>query len=266
MLTFNIVAIIILTIAFSIDVFLILQQKPKPAVVNDLKSNFLLGMLVLLTGAFMKTVELSAFSLVYNFAIIKPGMSVWLWIVGIFACDFVHYVYHWLEHGTQLFWAAHVTHHSSEHFNMSTGWRTSFLQLFYRFIFFAPLCLLGIPPVMILFLESATAMWNFLLHTESIKKLPLFDWWLNTPSNHRVHHATNEQYLDKNMGGIFMIYDHLFGTYAKENETPVYGITHKIHSHKPATILFHEFNSIRKELPLRKGMMAKARYLLSAPQ
>lgn len=266
MLTFNITGTILILIVFAIEVVLILQEKRDREVVQDLKSNFVLGVFILLTGLFMKGVELSVFSFLYSFSLFRPEVTWWLWVIGILSCDFVHYAYHWLGHKTQLFWAAHVTHHSSEHFNMSTGWRTNFLHLFYRFLFWSPLCFLGLPPEMVLFIESLTAMQNFLVHTERVGKLGVLDWWFNTPSNHRVHHGVNPEYIDKNLGGIFMIYDHLFGTYAREVAKPVYGITHNIHTHQPAVIIFHEFVNIFRTIPKKKGVGNKLRYLFSPPQ
>lgn len=266
MLLFNVTGTILVLLVFLIEVILILKQRPDRDVVQDLKSNFFLGLLILLTGLVMKGVELSVFSLLYSVALFKPSMSWWLWIVGLLSCDFMHWYYHWLGHKTRLFWAAHVTHHSSEHFNMSTGWRTNFLHLFYRFLFWAPLCFFGLPPVMVLFIESVTAMQNFLVHTERVGKLGILDRIFNTPSNHRVHHGTNPEYIDKNLGGIFMIYDHLFGTYAREKEPVIYGITHNIHTHNPLTIIFHEFIAIGKAVPKLRGVKNKLRYLFSAPQ
>jgi sterol desaturase/sphingolipid hydroxylase (fatty acid hydroxylase superfamily) len=206
------------------------------------------------------------FSLLYSVAVFKPETTWWLWTISILSCDFMHWYYHWLGHKTRLFWAAHVTHHSSQHFNMSTGWRTNFLHLFYRFLFWSPLCFLGLPPEMVLFIESITAMQNFLVHTERIGKLGVLDWWFNTPSNHRVHHGVNPEYIDKNLGGIFMLYDHLFGSYAKEVAPPVYGITHNIQTHNPISIIFHEFVSTGKGFVKKKGLFGKVKYLLSPPQ
>ena len=266
MLAFNITGTILIFVVFAIEIVLILQEKPAKDVVRDLKSNFILGMLILLTGLFMKGVELSVFSFMYSMALFEPATTWWLWVIGILSCDFMHWYYHWLGHKTKLFWAAHVTHHSSEQFNMSTGWRTNFLHLFYRFLFWSPLCLFGLPPEMVLFIESLTAMQNFLVHTQRVGKLGVLDWWFNTPSNHRVHHAMNPEYIDKNLGGIFMLYDHLFGTYAKEEAPPVYGITHNIRTHNPVTIIFHEFVSIGREIPKKRGILGKVRWLLSAPE
>jgi len=118
---------------------------------------------------------------------------------------------------------------------------------------------------MILLLESLTAIWNFLIHTEKIKKLGLLDLIFNTPSNHRVHHASNPEYIDKNLGGILIIYDRIFGTYAKETITPIYGITHNIYSHDPKDVLFHEYKNVISEISKIKGLKNKISFLFSKP-
>lgn len=265
MLSFDVFGAILLVAAFLLEAVVILLKRPGREVVQDMKSNLILGGLILLTGMVMKGVELTVFSALYSISLFKPATSWWLWVTGFLCCDFIHWFYHWLGHKTRLFWAAHVTHHSSEHFNLSTGWRTNFLHLFYRFLFWAPLCLIGFPPPMILFIESLTAMQNFLVHTEKVGKLGVLDLLFNTPSNHRVHHGSNPPYINKNLGGITMLYDHLFGTYAKENAPVVYGITHNIHTHNPAAIIFHEFVSLGKTVPKIKGIRQKLRYLFSPP-
>ena len=232
---------------------------------KDMLANLCLGMLVLLTGFFMKTLALAVYSSIYAIAFIKPAPSVLLWVIAFFLCDLVIYVYHLLGHKTRLLWAAHVAHHSSLHYNISLGFRINFIHLFYRFLFWVPLCLIGITPIMILVFESLTAIWNFIIHTEKIKKLGWLDLVLNTPSNHRVHHARNPEYIDKNLGGILIIFDRLFGTYVKETIPPVYGITHNIHSHDPRTILLHEYKDMFNEIKKIKGLNNKIRFLFSKP-
>ena len=232
---------------------------------KDMLANLCLGLLVILTGFFMKALALTVYTIVYSVAIIKPASTFFLWIAAFFLCDLVLYVYHLLGHKTRLLWAAHVAHHSSLHYNLSVGFRINFIHLFYRFLFWAPLCLIGITPEMILLLESLTAIWNFLIHTEKIKRLGFLDRILNTPSNHRVHHASNPEYVDKNLGGILIIYDRMFGTYAKETTPPVYGITHNIYSHNPKDVLFHEYKNVAREISSIKGLKNKIRFLLSKP-
>ena len=136
---------------------------------KDMLANICLGLLVLLTGFFMKGLALFVYSIIYSVAFLKPENSALLWIVAFFLCDFILYIYHSLSHRTKLLWAAHVAHHSSLHYNISVGFRINFIHLFYRFLFWAPLCFIGITPEMILLLESLTAIWNFLIHTEKIK-------------------------------------------------------------------------------------------------
>ena len=266
MFKFDVIATVLLFVAFFIEFALIAAHKPEKNLIKDMKANFIIGVCLILVGLFIKTVEFSLFSILYYVAPFKPDLTFILWIAGFLCCDFIHYAYHWLGHKTRIFWAAHVTHHSSEYFNLSTGWRTNFFHLFYRFLFWSPLCFLGFPPEMIMFIESITAIQNFLVHTEKIGKLCILDWIFNTPSNHRVHHGTNPEYIDKNLGGILMIYDHLFKTYAKEIAPPVYGITHNIQTNDPYKIILHEYISMKKEIPRIKGIRRKLRYLLSPPQ
>jgi len=232
---------------------------------KDMLANICLGSLVILTGFFMKALALTVYTMVYSVALIKPASSFLVWLIAFLLCDLVLYFYHLLGHKTRLLWAAHVAHHSSLHYNLSVGFRINFIHLFYRFIFWAPLCLIGITPEMILLLESLTAIWNFLIHTEKIKKLGFFDLIFNTPSNHRVHHASNPEYIDKNLGGILIIYDRLFGTYTKETIPPVYGITHNIYSHNPKDVLLHEYKSVFRGVSKIKGLKNKIGFLLSKP-
>lgn len=264
MLTIDTIAtplLVILTLTELLITFLHREEKR----FKDMLANIFLGLLVLMTGFFMKALALVVYTTVYSVAFIKPVPNVLLWIIAFFLCDLVLYVYHLLGHKTRLLWAAHVAHHSSLHYNISVGFRINFIHLFYRFLFWAPLCLVGITPEMILFLESLTAIWNFLIHTEKIRKLGFLDQIFNTPSNHRVHHASNPQYIDKNLGGILIIYDRLFGTYAKETIPPVYGITHNIYTHNPKEVLLHEYKNVFSEVSKIKGLKNKASFLFSKP-
>ncbi|HEU0109594.1 MAG TPA: sterol desaturase family protein [Flavisolibacter sp.] len=255
----------LILIAFFIEFFIALRYQSEKRVVHDMLANFIIGMCILFTGLFMKGVALALYSVIYSYAFFRPEVSVWLWIAGFFSCDLVLYIFHFLGHKTRIFWAAHVTHHSSLHYNLSVGLRVNFIHTFYRFLFWAPLCLVGIPPWMILFFESVTTIWNVLIHTERIKKLGMLDLVFNTPSNHRVHHASNPEYLDKNFGGILIIYDRLFGTYTPERSKPVYGMTHNIYTHNPLTILLHEYVDLFKQLRQIRGWKRKTQFLFSPP-
>ena len=260
----NTIGTIVLTGLTLIELLLCFLEREENKL-KDMLANICLGMFVILTGFFIKAIALTVYTAVYSVAIIKPAPSLLLWVIAFFLCDLVLYAYHLLGHKTRILWAAHVAHHSSLHYNLSVGFRINFFHLFYRFIFWAPLCLIGITPEMILVIESLTAIWNFLIHTEKIKKLGFLDLIFNTPSNHRVHHASNPQYIDKNLGGILIIYDRLFGTYAKETIQPVYGITHNIYSHHPKDVLLHEYKNVFSQVSKIKGLKNKVYFLFSKP-
>lgn len=165
---FDITATFLLFTVFFIEFILIFINRADKDQVKDMKVNFVIGVCLILVGLFVKGIELSLFSFAYRFALFTPRISAGLWIASFLCCDFMYYFYHWLGHKTRLFWTAHVTQHSSEHFNLSTGWGTNFFHLFYRFLFWSPLCFLGFPPFMILFIESVTAIQDFLVHTERV--------------------------------------------------------------------------------------------------
>ena len=265
MLTIKNIGIPLVLIIFIIELIIAIVKRAQAGLVKDMAANLLIGLTTLAVGLFMKGISFLVFSWVYTIAFLKPQVTPLLWVIGFFSCDLVIYFYHLLSHKTKFFWAAHITHHSSLHYNISVGFRVSCIHVFYRFLFWSPLCLLGIPPIMIIFFDSLTTLHNILIHTERIKKLGILDFIFNTPSNHRVHHASNPQYLDKNMGGILIIYDRIFGTYAPERETPVYGTTHNISTHNPVTILLHEYVSMFKQLSYIRGWKQKLKFIFSAP-
>ena len=163
---------------------------------------------------------------------LDPG-NWWVWVLLFFADDLSYYAYHRAHHRIRLFWATHVVHHSSQHYNLSTALRQDWMPISSIF-FWAPLALLGFQPWMILLAISWNLLYQFWIHTEKIKRLP--GWYeaiFNTPSHHRVHHGANEQYLDKNYGGILIIWDKLFGTYEPERERVRYGLTTNIETLQP---------------------------------
>jgi sterol desaturase/sphingolipid hydroxylase (fatty acid hydroxylase superfamily) len=175
------------------------------------------------------------------------------WIMLILLEDFLYYWLHRFDHEIRLFWAVHVTHHSSDHMNFSVGFRSSVFQPLYRFLYFIPLGLVGFKPVDILFIYSATQIWGIFVHTELIHKMGWLEYFMVTPSHHRVHHASNSKYLDKNMGMFLIIWDKIFGTFQPElpedQYQPLkYGLTKPLESETPVKVIFHEWNDIWKDL------------------
>ncbi|MES2514694.1 MAG: sterol desaturase family protein [Bacteroidota bacterium] len=187
------------------------------------------------------------------------------WSALLIGQDFMFYWLHRVDHYCRLFWAVHVTHHSSEEFNLTVGFRSSVFQPVYRFIYFIPLALVGFDPLDILFMYAATQIYGILIHTKTVGKLGFLEWFLSTPSHHRVHHASNIKYLDKNMGMVFIIWDRLFGTFAKEEETVVYGLTTNLENYNPITMVFHEWHAIFKDLKKQTSFKDKFMYIFGPP-
>ena len=189
------------------------------------------------------------------------------WIILLVAEDFLFYWLHYVDHFCRLFWAVHVTHHSSQEFNLTVGFRSSVFQPLYRLLYFIPLAFAGFKPIDIMFMYSATQIYGILIHTQYVGKLGILEWFMATPSHHRVHHASNPRYLDKNLGMIFIVWDRIFGTFAPElDEEPVrFGLTKNINEVNPATVVFHEWieigNDMRKQLRLKHRLM----YLFGPP-
>lgn len=185
----------------------------------------------------------------------------------LFAEDLCYYWSHRVNHEVRLFWAAHVNHHSSEHYNLSTALRQSWTQPYLMWIFWLPLPLLGFSPELILLQQAVSLLYQFFIHTQEAGKLGPLEWVMNTPSHHRVHHAVNVRYLDKNHAGIFIIWDRLFGTFQEEleEEPCVYGITKNIETFHPVRIAFHEWSALFHDVRQAPGLRNKLRYLFSPP-
>ncbi|MEP6674726.1 MAG: sterol desaturase family protein [Ferruginibacter sp.] len=191
------------------------------------------------------------------------------WFMLFILEDLAFYVEHRVDHYCRIFWAVHVTHHSSEEFNLTTGFRSSVLQPLYRFIYFIPLALLGFRPIDIVFMYSLTQIYGILVHTQAIKKMPRwFEMIFVSPGHHRVHHASNIIYLDKNMGMCLIIWDRMFGTFQEElPEEPVkYGLTKPMENpHHPLKIIFHEWQNIGKDLKRKVSFFTRLKYLFMPP-
>jgi sterol desaturase/sphingolipid hydroxylase (fatty acid hydroxylase superfamily) len=155
--------------------------------------------------------------------------------------DFAYYWHHRAMHVVKFFWAFHVVHHSGMRFNLTTSFRLNWFAGVVSIFFYLPLVLLGCPPRFVLASLALGLLYQFFLHTEAIGRLPWIEGILNTPSAHRVHHGSNERYLDKNFGGVLMIWDRLFDSYKPESEPLVYGITTGFVSHNPFTLVLHGF-------------------------
>lgn len=198
----------------------------------------------------MRGVVLVAMTFFYQHKLfhLEPGWAYW---VGLFVLeDFAYYTLHYVDHHCRLFWAVHVTHHTSPEFNLSTGFRSSVFQPLYRVAYFAPIAWLGFQPLDVLFMYAATQIYGSLIHTQRVKTLGWLEYVLVTPSHHRVHHASNPRYLDKNMGMCLIVWDKLFGTFQAEDpaDPPRYGITKTLVDRGPVNIVLHEWRDLIRDV------------------
>ncbi|MGZ4277702.1 MAG: sterol desaturase family protein, partial [Solirubrobacteraceae bacterium] len=172
-----------------------------------------------------------------------PTGAWWTWVALFFVDDLAYYAYHRGHHRIRLFWATHVVHHSSQHYNFSTALRQDWSP-FSATLFWLPSALL-FPPWMVFLAIAWNLLFQFTLHTEAIDKYPRpIEWIFNTPSHHRVHHGSQEQYLDRNYAGILIIWDRLFGTFAPEGERVRYGLTTNIETFNPVRVAYAEFAAL----------------------
>ena len=203
----------------------------------------------------------------YQFKFFEISTGWIYWAVLLVSEDFMYYWLHRVDHYCRLFWAVHVTHHSSEEFNLTVGFRSSVFQPLYRFIYFIPLSLCGFSGIDIMFMYAATQIFGILVHTQTINKMGFLEYIIVTPSHHRVHHGSNLKYLDKNMGMLLIIWDKLFGTFQaeEENEKVKYGLTTNISTYNPLKMVFHEWKNIFKDIRKAPTLKAKVLYVFGPP-
>nr|WP_294870586.1 sterol desaturase family protein [uncultured Pedobacter sp.] len=190
------------------------------------------------------------------------------WIVLILAQDFLYWFLHYTGHYVRLFWAMHVTHHSSEHFNLTTGFRSTVFEPLYRVFFYLPLALMGFNAFDILFAYLVTQIYGNIVHTQYVGKLhPIIEYLFVTPSHHRVHHASNVRYLDKNMGMVLILWDRIFGTFQAEvpEEEIKYGLTKQPEDSGPVNIIFHEFIALYADVKKAPTFKDKLKYIFYPP-
>ncbi len=239
----------------------------------SLKDTLINVYLCILNGSvdlLFRAVYLVILSYVFSFHIISFSFNPLIyWPLLFLLEDIAFYVEHRVDHYCRFFWAVHVTHHSSEEFNLTTGFRSSVLQPLYRFIYFLPLVLLGFEPIDIVFMYSLTQIYGILVHTQYINKMPgWFEAIFVSPSHHRVHHASNIRYLDKNMGMVLIIWDKLFGTFQEEvpGDPVIYGLTKRMENpHHLSKIIFHEWKNLTIDLRRRIPLSIKLKYLFMPP-
>lgn len=230
---------------------------------NYITLAFFIGIGIAIAGAYV-----SIFYFVYEeFRFFTIETTPLMLVACIVAADFAYYWEHRFSHRVGMAWATHSVHHSSPHFNISVAYRFGPLDAVFPLPFHLPLALVGFNPIVIFFAEIVVQLYQTVLHTEVVGKLPRpIEAILNTPSHHRVHHGSNPQYLDKNYAGIFIIWDRLFGSFAREEEAVTYGLVKPLNSINPFVVFFHGIARLARKIGSTSRLAAKIGYLVRGPE
>ncbi|HHB51845.1 MAG TPA: sterol desaturase family protein [Saprospiraceae bacterium] len=254
-------------VLIGLEMLLSYLKKKKYYTLPDTATNVYLMLLNMGLDVLFMVVTLTVLGFFYQYRLFVIESPVLYWIALFFAEDFAFYWLHRIDHSSRFLWAVHVTHHSSPYFNLTTGFRSSVFQPLYRFLYFIPLALMGFRAVDIFLMYAITQIYGILVHTNFIGKLGFLEKIMVTPSLHRVHHATNIPYLDKNLGMVLIIWDKLFGTYAEEdeNEPIAFGLFEKEIKRDPFNVVFHEWRSIFHDMKKVKTWRTKWKYFFMPP-
>ena len=234
--------------------------------IRDTRTSLAMGLGNVFINAVWKFAVLAAYAALYELTPLRiPADAWWAWVLLFFADDLAYYWFHRVSHESRAFWASHVVHHSSQHYNLSTALRQTWVPMTYA-PFWLWLPLVGFAPWMILLAQSWSLIYQFFLHTERVKRLPRpLEAVLNTPSHHRVHHGANEIYLDRNYGGILVIWDRLFGTFEPEGERVRYGLTKNLETFNPVRVAFHEYIAMWHDIRRERSWAERWRLAFKGP-
>ncbi|RSM80160.1 C-5 sterol desaturase [Amycolatopsis sp. WAC 01375] len=234
--------------------------------VKDTRTSMSMGAVAVVINGVFRIAMLFVFAALYELAPVKfSPHDWWTWVLMLLGQEIVFYAYHRASHRVRIMWAGHQVHHSSKHYNFSTALRQKWTPYF-QLPFWSILALAGIPPWMILTGLSIDLVYQFFVHTEKIRKLPRwFEYVFNTPSHHRVHHGSDQEYLDANYGGILIIWDRMFGSFVPEGKRPTYGLTKNVGSCNLLKVGFHEYGSILRDVRAAGSWRDKLGYLFGPP-
>ncbi len=262
-------------IALSIPIFFLLigielffdrQQRRDLYRFNDSLTNISLGIGQQVTGVFVKTAVMLGYIFLYDHVRVYTIPTTLLnWLLLFIGVDFFYYWFHRASHEVNFLWAAHIVHHQSEDYNLSVALRQSWLQGLFSWVFYLPLAIVGFDPIMFLTISSFNTLYQFWIHTQTIKSLGPLEWFLNTPAHHRVHHGSNLKYIDRNHGGTLIIWDRLFGTFQKEEEEVVYGITKPLKSWNPVWANVHYWSELSEMALKTNSWTDRLRIFLKPP-
>mgnify|MGYP005848749939 FL=1 len=261
-------AIPLFVLLIIVELWIDLREKRALYHFKEAAASIAMGAGSVLINLFVKAFYFILFTYIYeHFALFSGALAYTAlgWVLIVFADDFNFYWHHRLSHQVRILWAAHSNHHSSQDYNFAVALRQSWTEGFYKFVFWLWMPLLGFPPLMIFTMVSFSLIYQFFLHTQTVRHLGVWEYVLNTPSHHRVHHGSNTAYLDKNHGGIFIIWDRLFGTFVPETEPVVYGLTKNIDTQNPVKIAAAEFVALWQDVKAAPSWKEKLKYIFYPP-
>ncbi len=234
---------------------------------RDSRTSVLMGLVSIVTSAGWKLLALLGYSAIFAYLApwhLSPG-AWYTWVIAFVALDFLFYWEHRIAHRVRLVWATHQAHHSSEYFNFTTALRQKWNNSA-GIVMWLPLPLLGVPPALVFAVYSLNLIYQFWIHTEHVGKLwsPI-EFVFNTPSHHRVHHGSDADYLDRNYGGTFIVWDRLFGTFAGETHRPTYGLTKPVETYNIWRLQTYEYVNIARDVRAARGLRARLGYVFGPP-
>lgn len=236
---------------------------------RDTLSNAALALMHQGSDAIAGLLVIAVYAVVYQYRVFHFETS-WQSILALFvAQDFFYYWFHRTSHRVRWMWASHVTHHSSERLNLSTAFRQSLTYpISGMWLFWVPLALLGFEPAHIVAVVAINLGFQFFVHTQAVGKLGWLEHVFNTPSHHRVHHARNPKYIDRNYAGVLIVWDKLFGTYVEEDDAVPceYGIVGQVRGHNPLTLTFHEWGAMWRDARGARGWRERLRQVMGPPE
>lgn len=263
----TVIAIPVYFLLIGIELIVHHVQAVKSYRLNDAITNINCGVTSQVTGAFLKVLSIGVYTVIFEkFRVMDLPNTAIVWCVAFIAYDFFYYWAHRMSHQVNLFWGGHSVHHQSEEYNLSVALRQSSTQTIWTFVFYIPMALVGVHPILLVSVSGFNLLYQFWIHTESIDKLPKwFEAVFNTPSHHRVHHARNPKYIDKNHAGTFIVWDKLFGTFKAEEERPIYGITKNLNSWNPVWANLAHYSDMWGDIKSIPKLADKVRYVFEKP-
>lgn len=266
----GIVVLPIFFLAILIEVYMARQEQKQLYKGKDTMVSLSMLVFAVIVEFFPKLIAFVAFVFLHEISPLADFVERqwWAWVLLFFLDDFSYYWFHRLNHEVRLLWAGHVVHHSSEYLNFGTALRQGVGERLHKYLFWLWLPLLGFDPLMMFTMIGINLFYQFWVHTEMVNKLPAwFEAVFNTPSHHRVHHASNIRYLDCNHAGVLIIWDKIFGTFSEEKEfdQPIYGLTTNISSYNPLYVVSHEYQAIWRDIRRAPKWSDKLKYIFYAP-